>query len=221
MGKGCIILANGKPPDKELLDYFRSTGFETLICADGGANSARIMGVVPDFIVGDLDSIEPTTLEYFSDTSKVVKYKRQNDTDVEKCIKFAAKKEFTKCLIMGATGDRLDHSFCNIGITIKFMGLIDIYLASGESLLEPFSGTIERECTIGETVSIYGVDKETLFTTKGLQYRLKSESLAFGVRESTSNIAVSNKIKITASKGSGLLIRSLQSVKENGFFTKY
>ncbi|MBK7868973.1 MAG: hypothetical protein IPJ75_19330 [Ignavibacteriales bacterium] len=56
MGKGCIILANGKPPKVELLEYFKATGFGTLICADGGANSARMLGVVPDFIVGDLDS---------------------------------------------------------------------------------------------------------------------------------------------------------------------
>lgn len=221
MGKGCIILANGRLPDKELLEYFMSSGFGTLICADGGANSARILGVVPDFIVGDLDSIEAETLEYYQCTSTIVKYKRQNDTDVEKCIKFAAKKKFTKCLIMGATGDRLDHSFCNIGITIKFMGLIDIFLVSGESLLEPFSGTVERECTIGETVSIYGITQDTLFTTSGLKYRLKSEPLPFGVRESTSNIVISNKIKITASTGAGLFIRSLQSVKENGFFTEH
>lgn len=221
MGKGCIILANGRPPGKELLGYFMSTGFGTLICADGGANSARSLGVVPDYIVGDLDSIEPVTLEYFSTTSTIIKYKRQNDTDVEKCIKFAAKKKFTKCLIMGATGDRLDHSFCNIGITIKFMGLIDIFLVSGESLLEPFSGTIERECTVGETVSIYGISRDTLFTTSGLKYRLRSEPLPFGVRESTSNIVISHKIKISASTGAGLFVRSLQSVKENGFFTEH
>ncbi len=221
MAKGCIILANGKPPAKELLQYFMSTGFDTLICADGGANSARGLGVVPDFIIGDLDSIEPATLEYFSGISNIVKYKRQNDTDVEKCIKFAAKRKFTKCLIMGATGDRLDHSFCNIGITVKFMGLIDIFLVSGESLLEPFSGTIERECTVGETVSFYGITRDTLFTTTGLKYRLKSEPLPFGVRESTSNIVISTKIKISASPGAGLFIRSLQSVKENGFFTEY
>ncbi len=221
MGKGCIILANGRPPAKELLEYFMSSGFGTLICADGGANSARLLEMVPDFIVGDLDSIEPDTLQYFTGNSTMVKYKRQNDTDVEKCIKFAAKKKFTKCLIMGATGDRLDHSFCNIGITVKFMGLIDIYLVSGESLLEPFTGTIERQCTVGETVSIYGISHDTLFTTSGLKYKLKSESLPFGVRESTSNIVISEKIKITASTGAGLFVRSLQSVKDNGFFTEY
>mgnify|MGYP003609157969 FL=1 len=221
MGRGCIILANGRPPEIEVLRYFMATGFDSLICADGGANSAKMLGVVPDFIVGDLDSIEPATLEYFGGTSKVVKYKRQNDTDVEKCIKFAAKSKFTKCLIMGVTGDRLDHSFCNIGITIKFMELIDIFLVSGESILEPFTGTIERECTVGETVSIYGITRDTLFTTTGLKYRLKSEPLPFGVRESTSNIVISKKIKVSASTGAGLFIRSLQSVKENGFFTEH
>lgn len=221
MGKGCIILANGRPPEKEVLEYFLFNGFGTLICADGGANSAKLLGIVPKYIVGDLDSIEPATLDFFSESSTIVKYRRQNDTDVEKCIKFAVKNAFTRCLIMGATGDRLDHSFCNIGITIKFSKLIQLSLVSGESFLEPFEGSIERDTTIGETISIYGIDKQTLITTKGLKYPLKNEPLPFGVRESTSNIAVSNKIKVTTSVGSALLIRSIESVKENGFFTEH
>ena len=38
--KKCIILANGKPPKKSVITFFQKGGYNKLICADGGANSA-------------------------------------------------------------------------------------------------------------------------------------------------------------------------------------
>ena len=38
--KKCIIIANGKSPTKKVVQYFFKKGFITIICADGGANSA-------------------------------------------------------------------------------------------------------------------------------------------------------------------------------------
>ena len=35
--------------------------YSTLFCADGGANSAMKMGLIPDYIIGDLDSIHEET----------------------------------------------------------------------------------------------------------------------------------------------------------------
>ena len=32
-----------------------------IVCADGGANKARKLGIVPDLIIGDLDSVSPAT----------------------------------------------------------------------------------------------------------------------------------------------------------------
>ncbi|MCK7517698.1 MAG: hypothetical protein MZV64_08270 [Ignavibacteriales bacterium] len=56
--KKCLIIANGKSPTKKVVEYFYSKGFNTIICADGGANSARKLGIIPDFIIGDLDSAD-------------------------------------------------------------------------------------------------------------------------------------------------------------------
>ena len=53
--KKCIIIANGKSPSKKVVNYFLEKGFNTIICADGGANSAKKLGIIPDFIIGDFD----------------------------------------------------------------------------------------------------------------------------------------------------------------------
>ena len=62
--KKCIIIANGKSPTRRVVEYFFKKGFNTIICADGGANSAKKIGVIPDFIIGDLDSVENKVLKY-------------------------------------------------------------------------------------------------------------------------------------------------------------
>ena len=69
--KKCIILANGKPPKKSIITFFQKKGYNKLICADGGANSALKMKLVPDLIIGDLDSISSEALKEFKSFRKL------------------------------------------------------------------------------------------------------------------------------------------------------
>ena len=61
--KKCIILANGKSPRKSVITFFQKNGFDTIICADGGADSALRLGLTPNFIIGDLDSINKEAIK--------------------------------------------------------------------------------------------------------------------------------------------------------------
>jgi len=216
--KRCIIFANGRPPKKSVINYLRKVGAETLICADGGANFAHKLGLIPDFIIGDLDSIHSKILKAFNKKSRIINYKRQNDTDVEKSIKFAISKKFDEVFLVGATGDRLDHTFCNLGIVIKFSEKINIKIIHEQSLLALYSGKVELKTTPGEIISLYGFDRKTKFFSKGLKYPLDNSSLPFGEKESTSNVAVAEKVNLQIRNGKGFVIRQFDVLKRNGFF---
>ena len=216
--KKCIIIANGKCPKKSELKFFVEKGYSTIICADGGANSAYKLKVIPDYIIGDLDSADKSILNYYKNKSEIINIKRQNDTDVEKCLKFAIKKKFTDAVLLGGTGNRLDHSICNLGILIKFYNQISISMLSGDSFLIAHKGETILKMTKGETISSYGFDKKTTFTSKGLKYPLKNISLPFGEKESTSNIAVNEKVKIKINGGIGFIVRDFKMIKRNGLF---
>ena len=159
--KKCLIIANGKFPPKSIVKHFINQGFSTIICADGGANSARKLCITPDFIIGDLDSIESDTIKHFKNKSVIIQYKRQNDTDVEKCLKFAIKKKIDEVILLGVTGDRLDHTICNLGIVIKFFDKIRISLVAEKSFLIPINKTTILKSRVGETISLYAFDKKT------------------------------------------------------------
>jgi len=217
--KGCIIIANGRAPKKSDVKYFQSLGYNTIICADGGANSIYKLGLIPDLIIGDLDSIEPPVLKYYSTRSKIVQYKRQNDTDVEKCLKYAVRTHHTRAVILGATGNRLDHSICNLGILLKFHDQINISMMHENSYLQVLRGRNILDTDKGEIISIYGFDKKTKIRSAGLKYPLKNIALPFGVSESTSNIALKNKIELRITGGKVFVVRDYKLLKSHGLIS--
>ena len=178
----CIILANGKPPAKSVLTFLNTKGYSILICADGGANSARKMNVLPNYIIGDLDSTTKDTLNYFAGKSKIIKIKRQNDTDVEKCIKFA------------------------------------IRIIAENSFLAPYTGNANLKTCSGETISLYGFNSKTRIISEGLCYPLKNISLPFGIKESTSNLAVGNAVKLRITYGVIFVIRDFKTAIKHDLF---
>lgn len=212
--KKCLILANGNKPSKYWINYFIRTGYSFVICADGGADSAKQLGIQPKIIIGDLDSISAKTLKHYENTAQIIKYKRQNDTDLEKSIKFAIKNGFEEVVLCGATGNRLDHTFGNLGVVLKFNDKIKIFLHHHKSILYAIKGSNIIPTHEGETISFYGIDNKTKFISKGLKYPLRNVSLPFGISESTSNVAKTKNITIKISGGTGFVIRDLETVKK-------
>ena len=213
----CIILANGRPPGKNVITHLMKSGYNTLICADGGANSAGRMGLTPDYIIGDLDSTEEKFLKMFGGKCVVRKIKRQNDTDVEKCLKFAVKNGFREAVLIGVTGDRLDHTFCNLGILLKFFDEIKLRMIAENSILTVYTGKVKLLTEENETISIYGFDRKTKITSRGLKYPLNNSSLPFGEKESTSNVALSKNVSLSIKGGRVFIVRDYKVLKRNGF----
>jgi len=213
--KKCLILANGRAPRPEVFDFLKKKGYDYFICADGGANSAKDLRLVPDVIIGDLDSVLPEVLDFYKDKSKIVRVKFQDYTDVEKAFRYAVKKGYTEAFLLGGTGDRLDHTFCNMGIVLSFYDRIKISLVHEQSLLTAHSNTAVFNTAKNEIFSIYGFDSKTKITTKGLRFKLKSEALPFGVGEGTSNVATGKKVELDIKGGKVFVIRNFNIMMEN------
>jgi thiamine pyrophosphokinase len=216
--KKCIILANGKPPKKSEISFIMRRGYDKLICADGGANAAAEFGLLPDYIIGDLDSIRPDVYNFFNGKCRIMRITRQTDTDVEKCIKFLIKQKYDEVLLIGATGDRLDHTFCNLGIVLKYFSQISIRILHQKSLLSAHSGKVLLKTCPAEVISIYGIESRTTIQSKGLKYPLKNIHLPFGVRESTSNVSLGDQVELTVKRGIVLVIRNFDLMRKHDLF---
>lgn len=213
--KSTIIIANGDIPSKRDINFLISSGISTIIAADGGANSCFKLGLSPDYIIGDFDSIKSKVICHFKKKSQFIKINRQNDTDVEKALKYAIKKKFKKAYLFGGTGDRLDHTICNLGIILKYFSKIQIILIHRKSILVPYNSSTKLKTVPGETISLYAFNPKTTITSSGLKYELKKSKLTFGLKESTSNEAISNKVNLQISGGLIFIIRDFNLLKKN------
>ena len=104
------------------------------------------MNIVPDYIIGDLDSVNENIIEYYK--SKKVKFEKfptkKDETDTELCIELSDKLKAKEIHLIGALGGRIDHTIANInllyyirkrGITPKIISeKEEIYIAMDEEI---------------------------------------------------------------------------------------
>lgn len=216
--KKCLIIGNGKAPEKKTILFLMKKGYDTIICADGGLHHVSKLKINPHYIIGDFDSVDKDLLDSYRGKSKIIQIKRQDDTDIEKCLKIAVKHNFSDAVLLSVTGDRLDHSFCNLGIALKFHNKINVRIISETSLLSVCEKHVSFETKKGEYISLYAFDKKTKITSQGLKYPLNETLLPFGVRESTSNVAVSGLVNLTIKNGKIFVIRDFETMRKNDLF---
>ncbi|KNF08749.1 thiamine diphosphokinase [Gottschalkia purinilytica] len=109
-----LIVSNGNLEDICISDILEK--HDLLICADGGARHLYKQNILPDIIVGDLDSIGDKVLNYYKKKEVVFhKFPSEKDkTDTELAIDYAIEKGATEISLLGVTGTRLDHTLANI-----------------------------------------------------------------------------------------------------------
>lgn len=203
--KECLIVCNGHLTKKELSQFTKFNKPRraiTIIACDGASDFLKTAGVVPNVIIGDLDSAKPETLKYFSKKKVIIKKVfDQNKNDLEKAIMFALSKNFRVINIIGLSGKRLDHTLNNFSILKKFHRKAKITVYENGFIGKLISKSAEFECNAGDIVSLIPLPKAVGVTTKGLKYPLKNGTLEFGVREGALNEAVEKNFYVKIKQG--------------------
>jgi thiamine pyrophosphokinase len=205
MPKRALVIANGEPPKKQLLQTLAREA-NIIVCADGGANAALKAGIVPQAIVGDLDSIHAEALVRFH---RVPTFEDRDDdtTDLEKAITWAIKSKYDHITVVGATGKRIDHSVGNLGVLPKFYPDAIVRFVDDLGETQYIGRELEFEARKGAVISLIPLNRCEGVVTTGLKYALQGETLELGVREGTSNVVVSSPVTIRVKKGNLLLFK--------------
>jgi thiamine pyrophosphokinase len=93
-----------------------ASGADRVVAADGGLDHALAAGIRPDVLVGDLDSISPTGLDWA--TSNITVERHPTDkaaTDTELALARAAAMQPDRIILLAGRGDRLDHGIAALG----------------------------------------------------------------------------------------------------------
>jgi thiamine pyrophosphokinase len=182
-----LLICNGEHPSRSLARRLaRQCNFT--VAADGGANIARKLGLTPDLIIGDLDSITRATRRFFSSTT-VIRVARQDNTDLEKALDhIVTMPSLGEVVIIGATGHRLDHTIGNLVVLSQYVRrLRPVACGDGWHAFPVRSGE-KIHASVGTTVSLVPLNDCRGVTLKGLKYPLRDAPLRAG------QVAVSNLV---------------------------
>lgn len=207
MTNHAIVFLNGAFQKSKIIKYYL-TKKSFIVCADGAGNSMRKLGLIPDLLIGDLDSIKSPNLKYFkSKGTTIIKVEEQETTDFEKSLMYLTSNNFKSVIVFGAMSDRTDHSLNNFSVMKRYFKQLDIRIIDNTFEIFFVNKSKSLKCFPGETVSFLGFPTAKNITTTGLEFPLKRETLEFGVREGTLNKAISKRVKIDFTEGDLLIFK--------------
>ena len=155
-----------------------------IIAADGGLAHTQALGLVPDAILGDFDS-----LGYVPEGATVFPVEK-DDTDSMLAVRHGLQQGYRSFLIYGALdGERLDHTIANLH-TLCF-------LADHGAIGHLVGGILSLFCM--------GPDAQGV-TIRGLKYPLENGTLTAHHPLGVSNHFLGEKAEISVKNGSLLII---------------
>lgn len=199
-----VIFANGEYGD---ISQYKNLIQEDdiILCADGGANYAHTLGLVPKAIIGDMDSILPEIKQFYMDKGvHIKKFPRRKDfTDIQLTLSVAQEEGAEEIIFLGTLGKRLDHTLSNLYCGIDFVEKgIKITHISPECRLYIINKLIEIEGKQGDIVSVLALSQEaTGVCETGFEYSLDDALLENHVPFAVSNVLSENTGRISVKNG--------------------
>ena len=110
-----IIFANGELNNPDLLKA-RLRPTDQIFCADGGTRHALALGLTPDAIIGDLDSLPQDVVKQMQSAGVSIHRHPVNKdhTDLELALEMAVAQQPEEIMLVTALGGRLDQILANI-----------------------------------------------------------------------------------------------------------
>lgn len=209
--KKTLIISGGDITKQILEITLRNNNFDNIIAVDKGLEILDKCKIQPNYIIGDFDSINKNLVQKYKN-SEIIKLNPEKDfTDTHMAIKLAYKIKSKYITIIGAIGNRIDHTIANIHILkecIERKIMCEIINKNNKITLINKSCYINLEkeykyiSLIPLTTNVTGV------TLEGLKYPLKNATLSIGQSIGISNEQTEQKAKIELKKGILICIKS-------------
>lgn len=223
-----VIITGGYLNIEFARTYIKTLSYDRVFAVDKGLEYAKLLGLQPDYIVGDFDTVEEEVLRGFEaeiEAGTVHAYverhaAKKDATDTELAVLKAIEDRAGCITVLAATGSRFDHVLANIGLLIQTARaeipcfIVDetnrIRLLEGESVC-----VLKRNEQYGTYLSLFPLS-ETVegVTIEGVMYPLHNRTIY-----QENSLTVSNQIsgevaRLAIRKGRVLVIESKDVWKE-------
>ena len=197
----CYIVGAG---DNYGLNFVRKAE-DYVIAVDGGFTYLKQMGLNPDLIIGDFDSLDEIPNHF-----NIIKLNCEKDeTDTFAAVREGIKKGYTIFHIYCGTGGRTEHTMANIQLLAylsqkKMKG----YLFGKDDIITSVTdGVINFDSCYKGYISIFSCsDKSTGVFLNGLKYKLKNATVLNTFPIGVSNEFLGVKSSVTVKNGTLIVV---------------
>jgi len=196
-----ILCLNGELPEKHFFEVKLP-----IIAADGATNQLMAMGIKPNLIIGDLDSVSPDYLEHIQN----IQHWDQDYCDYQKSLWYLEKNDLLPAIIVGVNGGYLDHILNNINLFMAHQNLL--YSPPIYGFVLNSQQNIVLNLPINTKVSLLGIPSAKV-STVGFKWELNLMDLSFPGKTSCFNRTSSCEPLINVQDGSALVLVYMDSYK--------
>lgn len=213
----CLIVTGGII-DLDFTGFFlKNKVYDIVVAVDGGLEALKPLGLIPDAVVGDFDTVDQTVFSDYHKFKSVtweIHKPEKDETDTELAIDTALGMGAENITIVGGTGGRIDHMLGNIHLLVTCLDRgIPASMADRQNRLYLLKDgkTFHRQETWGKYISFIPLTEEVRgITLEGFRYPLYKKNIAIG-RET--GLCISNELNgesgtITLDSGTLICVES-------------
>jgi thiamine pyrophosphokinase len=177
------------------------------IAVDAGLMQFMTMDILPDFFIGDMDSVDEAAVSwYFKNSKKMILLKKDKDfLDMEAAVDHLAALSIKDADVWGVIGGRTDQTFsCIPFLNRAFQKGIELTLNTRDERIGILSGEMQREfqCGIGDMWSFIAISEDACdLTLKGFKYELENKKIKNTETIALSNCSVSKNVIVKLNEG--------------------
>ena len=191
------LIVGNRPLGSKIIELAKD---KLVVAADAGADRLLKYNIIPDIVIGDLDSISNKTSTKLEEW--IVSNKNIQKTDLEKAVDYAFEKGATEIQIVGWSGGRIDHTLAALGLAFNpKISLIDeLFTVEAVTDSKIIKGS---ESTLFSLVAM----PEARVSIDGARWELQHEKLKMGGRGIHNEIGSSGVVTIECHSGNLLVIQ--------------
>lgn len=179
---------------------------DIIIAADGGYDHLMRLGIKPDLVIGDMDSLKAERV----DGETVLYPKKKDETDMHLAYVIGEKKGYSDFLIYGGTGGRPDHTFANYSLLFMAKSNGDRMTIVDENY-DIFAMESERVVIserVGATLSVFAFSGDADVSISGVEYPAEDVTLRCDFALGVSNKITEDNASISVNRGRALVMIS-------------
>jgi thiamine pyrophosphokinase len=198
-----VILADGEFPFHDVpLGFLREAG--TIVCCDAAAEKLVAHGMLPDYIVGDLDSLSDSLKARFSD--RLFHFASQETNDLTKAVAFCVARGVRQLAIVGGGGLREDHTIANVSLLADYAKTCRVEMITNYGIFSAIHASTTFACEPGQQVSLFSLTPMTPVSISGCKYPLHNARIDAWWKGSL-NETTGHRFTVTFQNGAFIVFR--------------